>query len=115
MGSRRTHCKAIQRYNFRSGTIVDSNSKLRIGDTIKDMAFNVPKTFGHGKDRIFEDLTAISASKDRNNIILMDKNRSFYEMPRDSVLKGYNKQQEKQQKAEQKHRMKNRVDVGWER
>lgn len=97
------------------GALVDSNSKLRIGDTIKDMAFNVPKAFGHGKDRIFEDLTVVSASKDGNNIILMDKNRSFYEMPRDSVLEGYNKQQEKQQKAEQKHRMKNRVDVGWER
>ena len=97
------------------GALVDNNSKLRIGDTISNMAFNVPKAFGHGKDRLFEDLTVISASKDGNNIILMDKNRSFYEMPRDSVLEGYNKQQEKLQKAELKQKYHNRIDIGWER
>ena len=98
-----------------NGALVDKDSKLKIGDTIKDMAFNVPKAFGTGKDRIFEDLTVISASKDGNNIILMDKNRSFYELPRDKVLEGYNKQQEKQHKAEMKQRRSNRIDVGWER
>lgn len=94
-----------------NGALVDKDSKLRIGDTIKDMAFNVPKAFGHGKDRIYEDLTVISASKDGNNIILMDKNRSFYELPRDSVLEGYNRQQEKQHKAEIKRRNSNRIDI----
>ena len=98
-----------------NGALVDKDSKLKIGDTIKDMAFNVPKAFGTGKDRIFEDLTVISASKDGNNIILMDKNRSFYELPRDKVLEGYNKQQEKQHKAELKQKRSNRIDVGWER
>ena len=98
-----------------NGALVDKDSKLKIGDTIKDMAFNVPKAFGTGKDRIFEDLTVISASKDGNNIILMDKNRSFYELPRDKVLEGYNKQQEKQHKAEMKQKRSNRIDVGWER
>ena len=80
-------------------------------DQSKDMAFNVPKAFGPGKDRIFEDLTVISARKDDNNILLMDKNRSFYELPRDKVLEGYNKQQEKQHKAEMKHRRSNRIDI----
>lgn len=94
-----------------NGALVDKDSKLKIGDTIKNMAFNVPKAFGTGKDRIFEDLTVISASKDGNNIILMDKNRSFYELPRDSVLEGYNKQQEKQHKAEIKRRNSNRIDI----
>lgn len=94
-----------------NGALVDKDSKLRIGDTIKDMAFNVPKAFGHGKDRIYEDLTVISASKDGNNIILMDKNRSFYELPRDSVREGYNRQQEKQHKAEIKRRNSNRIDI----
>ena len=97
------------------GTLVDKDSTLRIGDTLKDMAFNIPKAFGHGKDRIYEDLTVISASRDGNNILLMDKNRSFYELPRDKVLEGYNKQQEKQHKAEMKQRHNNRIDVGWER
>ena len=41
----------------------------------------------------------------------MDKNRSFYELSRDSVLEGYNKQQEKQHKAEVKHRNSNRVEI----
>ena len=98
-----------------NGALVDKDSKLKIGDTIKDMIFNVPKAFGTGKDRIFEDLTVISASKDGNNIILMDKNRSFYELPRDKVLEGYNKQQEKQHKAEMNQKRSNRIDVGWER
>ena len=98
-----------------NGALVDKDSKLKIGDTIKDMAFNIPKAFGTGKDRIFEDLTVISASKDGNNIILMDKNRSFYELPRDKVLEGYNKQQKKQHKAELKQKRSNRIDVGWER
>ena len=98
-----------------NGALVDKDSKLKIGDTIKDMAFNIPKAFGIGKDRIFEDLTVISASKDGNNIILMDKNRSFYELPCDKVLEGYNKQQEKQHKAEMKYHRNHRIDVEYER
>ena len=97
------------------GQLVDKESTLRIGDTVKDMAFNVGKIFGHGKDRIYEDLTVISSSKEGNNVILMDKNRSFYEVPRDTFLEGYNKQQEKHQKTEMKQRKSNRIDVGWER
>ena len=70
---------------------------------------------GSGKDKVFENLTVISASKEGNKIVLMDKDKSYYEVPRDTLLEGYNKQQEKQHKAEQKHRNANRIDVGWER
>lgn len=98
-----------------NGQLVDKDSTLKIGDTVKDLAFNVGKTFGKGKEKIYEDLTVISASKEGNNIILMDKNRSFYEVPRDTLLEGYNKQQEKQHKAEMKQHRANRIDVGWER
>ena len=97
------------------GQPVDENSNLKIGDTVKDLAFNIPNAFGHGKTKIFEDLTVISSSKEGNNVILMDKNRSFYEVPRDSLLEGYNKQHEKHQKTEMKQRKSNRIDVGWER
>ena len=97
------------------GQLVDKDSTLRIGDTIKDLAFNVPKAFGIGKDKIYEDLTVVSSSKEGNKIVLMDKNRSFYEVPRDTLLEGYNKQQEKQHKAEMKQHKANRIDVGWER
>ena len=98
-----------------SGQLVDKDSTLKIGDTIKDLAFNVGKTFGHGKEKVYEHLTVIPASKEGNNVILMDKNRSFYEVPRDTLLEGYNKQQEKQHKAEMKQHRSNRIDVGWER
>lgn len=85
------------------GHLVDKNSTLRVGDTIQNLAFNVDKVFGTGKDKIYEDLTVISSSKEGNKIILMDKDKSFYEVPRDTLLQGYNKQQEKQYKAEIKH------------
>ena len=96
------------------GQLVDKESTLRI-DTIKDFAFNVTKDFGMGKDKIYEDLTVVSSSKEGNKIILMDKNRSFYEVPRDTLLEGYNKQQEKQHKAEMKQHKANLIDVGCER
>ena len=97
------------------GQLVDKDSTLRIGDTIQNLAFNVDKVFVSGKDKVFENLTVISASKEGNKIVLMDKDKSYYEVPRDTLLEGYNKQQEKQHKAEQKHRNANRIDVGWER
>ena len=71
--------------------------------------------FGSEKDKVFEHLTVISASKEGNKIVLMDKNKSYYEVPRDTLLEGYNKQQEKQHKTEQKHRNANRIDVGLKR
>lgn len=93
------------------GQLVDKNSTLRVGDTIQNLAFNVDKVFGPGKDKIYEDLTVISSSKEGNKIVLMDKDKSFYEVPRDTLLEGYNKQQEKQHKAEIKHQHKNRIDI----
>lgn len=93
------------------GHLVDKNSTLRVGDTIQNLAFNVDKVFGTGKDKIYEDLTVISSSKEGNKIILMDKDKSFYEVPRDTLLQGYNKQQEKQYKAEIKHQHQNRIDI----
>lgn len=79
------------------------------------MAFNVNKVFGFGKERVFENLTVISASQEDNKIVLMDRDKSYYEIPRDTLLEVYNRQQEKQHKAEQKHRNANRIDVSWER
>ncbi len=94
------------------GHLVDADSKLRIGDTIHNMAFNVDKIFGSGKDTVFENLTVISSSKENNKIVLMDKDKSYYEVPRDTLLTGYNKQQEKIQKAELKQNRGNRIEIG---
>ena len=48
------------------GQLVDKDSTLRVGDTIQNLAFNVDKVFGSGKDKVFENLTVISASKEGN-------------------------------------------------
>ena len=41
----------------------------------------------------------------------MDKNKSFYEIPRDELLAGYEKQQEKIYKAEVQHQRRNSVEI----
>ncbi len=71
--------------------------------------------FESGKDKVFENLTVIPALIEGNKIVLMDKDKSYYEVPRDTLLEGYNKQQEKQHKVEMKQHKANRIDVGWER
>jgi hypothetical protein len=53
---------------------------LKIGDTIENIAFNMDKVFGSGKEKIYESLTVISSSKEENTMIFMDKNKSFYEI-----------------------------------
>ena len=63
------------------------------------------------KEKIYETLTVISASKEGNSVVLMDKNKSFYEIPRDELLAGYEKQQEKLHKAEVQHQRRNSVEI----
>ncbi len=93
------------------GNRIDENFDLKIGDTVKNLAFKVNKTFGHGKERIFENVQIISSSKEGNSILLMDKNKSYYEIPRDEFLKNYQKQQEKVRKEEQKYQKKHSLDI----
>ena len=94
-----------------NGQKVDKDSLLKIGDTIENIAFNMDKVFGLGKEKIYETLTVISASKEGNSVVLMDKNKSFYEIPRDELLAGYEKQQEKLHKAEVQHQRRNSVEI----
>lgn len=93
------------------GMLVDPLSSLRIGDTIKNIPMKTSNVFGKGKSKIYENLTIVSASKEGNNIILMDNNKSFYELPRDEFLEGFNKQQIKQHKAEKKHQHRNEFEM----
>jgi len=87
--------------------LVDKDSTLRIGDTLHDIAFNVDKILGHGKEQLYETLTVVSASKEGNSVLLMDKNKSYYEVPRDTLLENYNKQQFKE-----RHQQKaNRIEI----
>ena len=93
------------------GEKVSPNSTLKIGDTISNIAFNTDKIFGPGKEKIFETLSVVSSSKEGNSIILMDKNKSFYEIPRDVLLESYEKQQTKIKAAEMKQQRKNSVEI----
>ena len=93
------------------GELLDPASTLKVGDTVNNLAFNVDKIFGAGKEKIFQDLTVVSSSREGNSVILMDKNKSFYEVPRDELLDGYNKQQSKMKVQERKQQMRNRVEI----
>lgn len=93
------------------GALVDKDSTLRIGDTLHDIAFNVDKILGHGKEQLYETLTVVSASKEGNSVLLMDKNKSFYEVPRDTLLENYNKQQLKEHHAERHQQKANRIEI----
>lgn len=93
------------------GEKVSPNSTLKIGDTISNIAFNTDKIFGPGKEKIFEPLSVVSSSKEGNSVILMDKNKSFYEIPRDELLESYEKQQTKIKAAEMKQQRKNSVEI----
>jgi len=93
------------------GALVDKDSTLRIGDTLQDIAFNVDKILGHGKEQLYETLTVVSASKEGNSVLLMDKNKSYYEVPRDTLLENYNKQQLKEHRAEHHQQKANRIEI----
>ena len=93
------------------GALVDKYSTLRIGDTLHDIAFNVDKILGHGKEQLYETLTVVSASKEGNSVLLMDKNKSFFEVPRDTLLENYNKQQLKEHHAERHQQKANRIEI----
>ena len=66
---------------------------------------------GHGKEKLYETLTVVSASKEGNSILLMDKNKSYYEVPRDTLMENYNKQQIKEHKQENRHKKSYCVDI----
>ena len=93
------------------GALVDKDSTLRIGDTLHDIAFNVDKILGHGKEQLYETLTVVSASKEGNSVLLMDKNKSYYEVPRNTLLEKYNKQQLKEHSAGHHQQKANRIEI----
>lgn len=94
-----------------NGALVDRDSTLRIGDTLHDIAFNVNKILGHGKKHLYETLTVVSASKEENSVLLMDKNKSYYEVPRDTLLENYNKQQIQERRIERQQKKTNCIEI----
>lgn len=92
----------------------DKDYNLKIGDTLKDIDIKSDKIFGHGKENVhFSELKVISASKEGNTVTLMDKEKSFIEIPRDTVLKAYKKQQLKEMKHQQFHSRHNSMEISY--
>ena len=92
----------------------DKDYNLKIGDTLKDIDIKSDKIFGHGKENVhFSELKVISASKEGNTVTLMDKEKSFIEIPRDTVLKAYKEQQLKELKHQQNHSRRNSMEISY--
>ena len=99
------------------GEKIDRDFNLKIGDSV-DITFKVNKNpdskFSLKKESIYQNCTIISASKEGNLVTLMDGNKSFYDVPRDTFLAEYGKQQYKAQKIEHKvHRQQSmQIEIG---
>ncbi len=92
----------------------DKDYNLKIGDTLKDIDIKSDKIFGHGKESVhFSELKVISASKEGNTVTLMDKEKSFIEIPRDTVLKAYKEQQLKELRHQQSHSRRNSMEISY--
>lgn len=92
----------------------DKDYNLKIGDTLKDIDIKSDKIFGHGKENVhFSELKVISASKEGNTVTLMDKEKSFIEIPRDTVLKAYKEQQLKELKHQQSYSRRNSMELSY--
>lgn len=98
------------------GEKIDRDFDLKIGDSV-EVAFKVnkdAKTHSLRKESIYQNCTIISSSKENNMVTLMDGNKSFYDVPRDTFLAEYGKQQYKTQKIEHKvHRQQSmQIEIG---
>lgn len=92
----------------------NSDRNLKVGDTIKNINFSMKKVAGIGKENVhFDELKVVSASKEGNTITLMDGNKSFYKLPRDTVLDFYKEQQQKEMKQEQRHQRSNSISMSY--
>lgn len=103
------------------GEKIDGNFNLKVGDTVK-MVFNVNKdiafegtklerrkpVFGN-KELMFSECKIISSSKEGNVVTLMDGNKSFYDVPRDTFLKEYAKREKYEKKQEIKEAHKKNI------
>ena len=91
-----------------------SDRNLKIGDTLKNVDVQMGKLFGGGKDSMhFDELKVVSASKEGNSITLMDSNKSYFKLPRDTVLEHYKEQQLKEMKHDQRHNRSNSMSLAY--
>lgn len=73
-----------------TGHKIDDNSELRIGENINKVPVKAFKLNGK-KQTIYLNLEVVSASKDKNLIVMKDSKENIYELPRDKILSQYEK------------------------
>lgn len=61
----------------------------------------------------FDALKVVSASKEGNSVTLMDAEKSFIKLPRDTVLSFYKTQQLHEMKREQRQNRSNKMTIGY--
>lgn len=87
---------------------------LTIGTILKNINIETGSVFGDKKDSMhFDELKVISASKEGNSITVMDSNKSFIKLPRDTVLNMYKEQQLKEMKQELRHYRTNSMNISY--
>lgn len=100
------------------GQKLDRDFNLKIGDSVK-VTFKVDKNagtkFSLKKENLFQECTIISSSKEANKVTLMDGNKSFYDVPRDTFLKEYAKREKIEHKQEQKKQRSYSMNLDIER
>lgn len=91
-----------------------TDRNLRIGDTLRNVDIQTGSLFGHGRDSMhFDSLKVVSASKEGNSVTLMDADRSYIKLPRDTVLSFYKEQQLKEMRKEQRQGRSNKMTLGY--
>lgn len=96
------------------GQKLDKDFNLKIGDSVS-VNFKVDKAAGTSfslkKENLFQECTIISSSKEANKVTLMDGNKSFYDVPRDSFLQEYAKREKIEHKQEQKNQHSRSMEI----
>lgn len=92
----------------------ERDRNLKIGMSLKNVNMDIGKLFGKGNDTMhFDELKVISATKEGNSITVMDGNKSYFKLPRDTVLNIYKEQQMREMKQEQKQKRSNTMSFSY--
>ena len=96
------------------GQKLDRDFNLKIGDSVK-VTFKIDKNagtkFSLKKENLFQECTIISSSKEANKVTLMDGNKSFYDVPRDTFLQEYARREKNEHKQEQKNQRSRSMQI----
>ena len=100
------------------GQKLDKDFNLKVGDKV-NVTFKVDKNpdskFSFKKENIYQECVIVSSSKEANKVTLMDGNKSFYDVPRDTFLQEYAKREKIERKQEHKNQRSYSMKIDIER